>query len=164
VAIQRYPTEGVKVRLATLLAGASDADSDSLNLSVSTTSTNGGLVAVTSGWVFYTPAAGFTNADSFTYTVTDGEGGSAVGTVTVAIEVDNDPGQNLVITNMGNGSFLVSGSGIPGRTYQMQYTDSLTPTDWQDLSGGSETADPVGAFQYTDTTGSSSRSYRSVNP
>jgi hypothetical protein len=46
----------------------------------------------------------------------------------------------------------------------MQYTDSLTPANWQDLSNGSETADPTGAFQYTDTTGNSGRFYRSVNP
>jgi len=56
--------------------------------------------------------AGFTNADSFTFTVTDNYGGSATATVTVAIQVDNGQSQNLVITALGNNQFLISGSGI----------------------------------------------------
>jgi subtilisin-like proprotein convertase family protein len=160
----RYTTEGVKIRVADLLTNASDADSDTLAISISSTSANGGTLTTNSGWVFYTPATGYTNTDSFTYTVTDGYGGSATGTVTVGIITDNAPGQNLTITCLGGNSYLINGSGIPDRTYRMQYTDSLTPANWQDLSGGSVTADPTGAFQYTDTSGSSSRFYRSVNP
>jgi hypothetical protein len=162
--IERYPTQGVKVRLAVLLANASDGDGDPLNISVSSSSANAGTVTVSGGWVFYTPAAGFTNADSFTYTITDGHGGSAVGTVTVAIEVDNDPGVNLAITDLGNGSFRIDGSGIPGRTYRLQSTDTLTPANWQDISGGSLTADSLGRFQYTDTPGVGARFYRTVYP
>lgn len=162
--IARYAAAGVKIPIATLLTNEYDADSDSLTLTISSTSANGGTVTSNNGWVFYTPDLGDTGADSFTYTVTDGYGGSATGTVTVAIQVDNTPGQNLVIINQGGGSFLILGSGIPDRTYRMQYTDSLTPANWQDLSNGSETADPTGAFQYSDTTGNSGRFYRSVNP
>jgi hypothetical protein len=147
-----------------LLAKASDADSDGLSISVSTNSANGGTVSVSGGWVFYAPASGFTNADSFTYTVTDGQGGSATGTVTVAILVDTAPGQNLAATDLGNGSFRIDGNGIADRTYRLQYTDSLTPADWQDLAGGSVAADSAGKFQYTDTGGSSSRHYRTVWP
>jgi hypothetical protein len=162
--IERYPTQGVKVRLSTLLANDSDADSDTLTPSVSSTSANGGTVTVSGGWVFYTPAAGFTSTDSFTYTVTDGRGGSAIGTVTIAIKVDDEAGQNLTATDLGNGSFLIRGSGIPGRSYRLQYSDSLTPPNWQDLAGGSVTADSTGVFEFTDTAGASSRYYRSVYP
>ena len=162
--LQRYPTQGVKVRLATLLANASDADGDTLTMSVTNTSVNGGTITINGAWAFYTPAAGYTNADSFTYTVTDGQGGSATGTITVAIQVDAAPGQNLVITALGGSSYLISGSGIPGRTYRMQYTDSLTPANWLDFLGGSVTPDSTGAFQYTDPSGNSNRYYRSVYP
>ena len=164
IAIVRYPTQGVKVRLATILAAASDADSDTLNITVNSTSVNGGTVSVIGKWVYYTPADGDTSADSFTYTVTDGNGGSATGSVAVNIEVDNNVGQNLVLTDLGNGSYLIDGSGIPARVYRLQFTDSLTPANWQDLSGGSVTADAAGKFQYTDTSGSPTRYYRSVNP
>ncbi len=162
--IERYPTGTVKVRLATLLANDSDADSDSLGITVSTTSTNGGTVTTSGAWVFYTPTAGFTNADSFTYTITDGHGGSTVGTVTVAIKVDDAPGANLFITDLGGGSFRIVGYGIPGRTYRLQSTDSLSPTNWQFVSGGSVTASSTGYFEYTDTPGAGSRYYRTVYP
>ncbi len=162
--IERYPTQGVKVRLATLLANDSDAEGDSLNITVSSASANSGTITVSSGWAYYTPAADFTNLDTFTYTITDGHGGSTIGTVTVAIKVDNAPGVNLTLTDLGNGSFLVRGDGIPGRTYRMQYSDSMTPASWQFLADGTVTADSVGVFNYTDTAGSSSRYYRSVYP
>ena len=162
--ISRYAMQGVKVRLSTLLAKASDTDNDTLGISVSSTSANAGTITTSGAWVFYTPASGFTNADSFTYTITDGHGGSSSGTVTVAILADDAVGQNLVITDQGGGSFLVKGSGIPGRTYRMQYTDSFSPTAWTDFSGGSVTANSTGAFQFTDTSGSSGRYYRSVYP
>jgi hypothetical protein len=163
-AISRYATQGVKVRLSTLLAQASDADHDPLAISVSSTSANGGTITTGGDWVFYTPASGFTNTDSFTYTITDGHGGSAIGTVTVNLLTDDAVGQNLVITAQGGGTFLIKGCGIPGRTYRMQYTESLAPTAWTDFTNCNVTADSTGAFQFTDTSGSGSRYYRSVCP
>jgi subtilisin-like proprotein convertase family protein len=162
--IERYPTQGVKVQLATLLANDSDTDNDALNITVSATSASNATITVSGGWVYYTPAADFTNADSFTYTITDGQGGSTNGNVTVAIKVDDAPGVNLTLTDLGKGSFLIRGDGIPGRTYRMQYSDTIVPFDWQIISGGTVTADSVGVFNYTDTSGSSSRYYRSVYP
>lgn len=161
--IQRSPTTSVKVRLTTLLANDSDADNDTLTPVVSTTSANGASIRVSGGWVFYTPPAGFTNADSFTYTITDGRGGSAVGTVTVAILVDNSQSQNLVITPLGGNQYRIDGSGIPGRTYRLQFSDTA-PFTWQDLPGASLTADSVGRFQFTDTSTAPTRFYRSVYP
>ncbi|HWW02565.1 MAG TPA: MBG domain-containing protein [Candidatus Acidoferrum sp.] len=162
--IARYPTQSVKVQVSTLLANDSDADGDTLSLSVSSTSANGGTLTLSSGWVFYAPAAGFTNIDSFTYTITDGHGGSATGTVAVAIQVDNTAGQNLVITSLGNGSFRISGSGIAGLTYRLQYTDSIILPNWQGLAGGSVTADNTGVLEFIDSPGAGSRFYRSVYP
>jgi subtilisin-like proprotein convertase family protein len=162
--IDRYPTQGVKVRLATLLANDSDADGDTLTITVSSTSTNGATITVSGGWVFYTPAPGSTNVDQFTYTIADGRGAIVTGTVTVNIKVDNDPGQNLTIADLGGGSFRIRGSGIPGRTYRLQYTDEVVPANWQVLPGGTVTADVSGVFEFIDTSGSASRFYRSVYP
>jgi subtilisin-like proprotein convertase family protein len=162
--IERYPTQGVKVRLSTLLANDSDADADTLTISVGATSTNGATITVSGNWVQYTPAPGSTNVDQFTYTISDGRGAVVTGTVTVSIKVDNDPGQNLVITDLGGGSIQIRGSGIPGRTYRLQYTDTLAPAAWAELPGGSVTADATGAFVFTDTSGSPMRYYRSVYP
>jgi len=162
--IQRYPTQGVKVSLATLLANCSDADGDTLNLTVGSTSANGAAITVSNGWVFYAPAGGFTNADSFPYTVSDGYGGSAVGTVTVAIEVDTSAGQNLTITSLGNGSYLINGNGIPDYTYRLQHSPTINPANWQDIPGASVTAGSTGAFQYTDTPSGGMGFYRTVYP
>jgi hypothetical protein len=164
VTIERSPTTSVKVRLSTLLASCSDADGDTLTPTVSSTSASNATVTVSGGWVFYTPPAGFTNADSFTYTITDGRGGSAVGTVTVAIHVDNSPSQNLTITDLDNGSYRISGNGISGYTYRLQYSDTAAPFNWVNMFGGSVTADSTGKFEYIDTTGGSSRFYRTVYP
>ena len=160
--IERNPALSVKVRLTTLLANDSDADGDTLTPTVSSTSANGATITVNGGWVFYTPATGFTNADSFTYSITDGRGGSATGTVTVAIHVDNAPSQNLTITDLGGGSFLINGNGIVGYTYRLQASDTIAPFVWQTL--GSLTANGTGKFTYTDTSGSSARFYRTVYP
>jgi hypothetical protein len=121
---------------------------------------------VSGSWVSYTPAEGFTSADMFTYTLSDGHGGSVIGTVTVALKVDNDPAQNLVATLLGDGTFSIVGSGIPGRTYRLQYSDSLTPATWQNLGVATVTADATGAFSYIDTPpgGTTVRYYRTVYP
>ncbi len=162
--IERYATQGVKVRLSTLLANDSDADSDTLTPVVSSTSANGGTITVSGDWVTYTPASGWTTADTFTYTIADGRGAVITGTVTVNIKVDVDPGQNLTITDLGDGQFRIRGSGIPGRAYRLQFTDSLTPADWQLLPGATVTADVSGVFEFIDTSGSAMRYYRSVYP
>ena len=163
--IERYPTQGVKVRLTSLLANDSDADSDALNITVSSSSADGGTITVNDGWVFYAPVAGFTNVDSFTYTITDGHGGSAIGTVAVNIKVDTELAQNLTIA-AGElpQTTKITGSGIQGRTYRLQFTETINPASWLDLPGGSVTVDSTGVFQFVDTTASPERYYRSVYP
>lgn len=66
-----------------LLANDSDADGDRLSVaSVSAASQQGGAVA---GSYLYTPKAGFVGRDSFSYTISDGRGGSADGRVSVQV-------------------------------------------------------------------------------
>jgi hypothetical protein len=162
--IYRNPLFGTKILVATLLTNASSPNGNTLTLTVSSTSASNAPVTISSGWVFYTPLLGLTNADSFTYTVTDNYGGTAVATVTVAIEVNNSQSQNLIITALGNDQFLINGSGIPGYAYRLQYSDTTSPFIWQDFVGVSLTADSTGRFAYTDTTTSQTRQYSSVYP
>src|SRR5207253_3121705 len=44
----------------------------------------------TNGTIGYTPAANFNGVDRFTYTISDGHGGSATGAVTVTVTAVND--------------------------------------------------------------------------
>jgi hypothetical protein len=68
-----------------VLANDSDADGDALTISAfDATSANGGTVTCVAT-CDYTPAAGFSGDDTFTYTIEDGFGGSASATVTVSV-------------------------------------------------------------------------------
>ncbi|MFL6200116.1 MAG: Ig-like domain-containing protein [Thermoanaerobaculia bacterium] len=70
---------------------ANDADIDGAALSVSAvTQGSNGAVTTNGITVTYTPAAGFTGSDSFTYNVSDGLGGTATGLVSVAVANVND--------------------------------------------------------------------------
>jgi hypothetical protein len=68
-----------------------DVDGDTLTVTAVTQGTNGS-VAITNGGadVSYTPNANFFGADSFTYTVNDGNGGSDTATVNVTVTNVND--------------------------------------------------------------------------
>lgn len=78
-------TTGTPVTVA-VLANDSDADGDTLSISGYDRSTGkGGTVTQDGDKLVYTPAAGFTGEDSFTYTVSDGKGGSDTATVYVLV-------------------------------------------------------------------------------
>jgi len=72
-----------------VLANDSDIDGDTLTVSAVTQGTHG-TVAFTASNVTYTPAANYNGADSFTYTIGDGQGGSATATVSMAVSAVND--------------------------------------------------------------------------
>lgn len=63
-----------------------DANGDALTVSAVTQGANGSVVidAVT-GNPIYTPNAGYTGSDSFTYTVSDGHGGTSTATVSITV-------------------------------------------------------------------------------
>ncbi|MFV0472826.1 MAG: Ig-like domain-containing protein, partial [Pikeienuella sp.] len=67
-----------------VLANDTDADSETLTVTEVGTATNG-AVEIIDGRVAYNPNEGFAGTDSFTYIISDGEGGSATGTVTVTV-------------------------------------------------------------------------------
>ena len=75
------------IAAASLLSNDSDADGDSLSITgVDAVSAQGGAVTLNpDGSVAYTPVGGFNGEDSFGYTVSDGNGGSARATVDVAV-------------------------------------------------------------------------------
>ncbi|HEX5718560.1 MAG TPA: Ig-like domain-containing protein [Thermoanaerobaculia bacterium] len=77
-----------------VLVNDADVDGGALSVSAVTQGANG-AVATNGITVTYTPAAGFSGADSFTYNVSDGFGGTATGLVTVTVnEVNGAPVAN----------------------------------------------------------------------
>jgi hypothetical protein len=69
-------------------ANDSDIDGDALAVEAVGPPTHG-LADIAAGNIRYTPPAGFTGTDSFTYTVSDGKGGSASARVTVRVLATN---------------------------------------------------------------------------
>jgi hypothetical protein len=67
-----------------VLANDSDIDGDALAIETVSPPAHG-LADIVAGGIRYTPPAGFTGTDSFTYTVSDGKGGTA--SVQVAVRV-----------------------------------------------------------------------------
>ncbi len=72
-----------------VLANDTDADGDALSVQSFGQASNGTVVENSDGTLSYTPDAGFSGTDSFTYTVTDGIDEDAPATVTVTISLDD---------------------------------------------------------------------------
>jgi 2',3'-cyclic-nucleotide 2'-phosphodiesterase (5'-nucleotidase family) len=81
--------------------GASDADGDALTFRAITAPTRGAVTVAANGAFTYTPAAGASGADTFTFRANDGVLDSGLGTVTVTITAAGTPG---------------GGGGAPGAT------------------------------------------------
>ena len=164
VIVQINPlSAGIKFPLANL--DYYDADGDPLALNVSTHSDEGGAISTAQGWVFYTPLAGYSGADSFSYSVQDTFGATASATVEInpGVGIGDDQSANLSVVTLSNDTYLVTFSGIPWLDYTIQYTESLTQPDWHSIA--TMTADSQGFFKYVDTLpqGTPSRYYRSVS-
>ena len=117
------------------------------------------VVRQAGNWITYEPPAGFTDADAFAFAVNDGLGGVASGTATVGVNASVPARYDLRITDLGNGSSQLDFSGIPGRSYTVQYATSLPAADWQTL--GVVTADAAGSCGVVDASGNAGqRIYR----
>ncbi len=69
-----------------VLANDTDVNNDTLTVTAVSAPTSGGTATLNAnGTVTYTPTPGYLGADSFTYTISDGWGGTAIGTVTVEV-------------------------------------------------------------------------------
>jgi hypothetical protein len=68
-----------------VLANDSDVDSDVLTVTDVAGAAHGTVTIQSDGTVLYEPGPTFLNADSFTYTVSDNEGGISTGTVNVSL-------------------------------------------------------------------------------
>jgi hypothetical protein len=103
---------GVPVTIA-VLANDTDPNGDPLTITA-VGGAIGGSAAITGGSVSFTPAAGFSGAASFTYTITDGRGGTA--STGVSVTVTLAPAVDKTVSVDGAGSrttplFSTTGAG-----------------------------------------------------
>ncbi len=73
-----------------VLDNDSDIDGDDLTVSITTNVAHGSLVLNADNTITYTPNVDYNGADSFTYTVSDGNGGASVATVNLTVDPVND--------------------------------------------------------------------------
>jgi hypothetical protein len=163
--VLRYAEGGVRLSVSDLTANGTVAMYDVLTLvAVSSNSAAGGSVSLNGPWIYYTPPESGAASDTFTYTVSDGHCGRAVGTVTVQLNTNSPQPLHFGIAKMGDGSLQLAFDGLPGGTYQIQFTESLSSPNWKPLTN--QTADGFGVLQFTDwpATNAVGRFYRAVWP
>ena len=91
-----------------LFSNDTDIDGDALALSGFTQPTNGTLADNGDGTFTYTPVANFYGTDGFTYTISDGNGGTATGTAIIVVTpVGDTPQVSNVSTNAETQSGLI---------------------------------------------------------
>jgi VCBS repeat-containing protein len=73
-----------------VLANDTDADNDTLTVSAWTQGQHGSVSLNNDGTLKYTPDANYNGSDSFSYTISDGQGGIASATVAITVTPVND--------------------------------------------------------------------------
>ena len=134
------------ITISQLLTNVTDVDVDSLTLAGVSTSTNGIVLATNATLINYYNTNSV--ADQFTYTVSDGFGGTSTGTVTIGINTNSVFGQTSPSISTTGGAPTISFAGIPGYSYSVLRSTNVTfiPFDliWTTNAPNS------GLFNYTD--------------
>ena len=143
-----------------VLGNDTDVDGDDLTVDSFTDPSNGVLVEENDGTFTYSPDADFNGSDSFTYSVSDGKGGTDTATVTITVNpvndgpVANDDSANTDEDTSVNIDVLLNDTDVDG--------DDLTVDSFTDPSNGTLVEENDGTFTYTpaaDFNGSDSFTY-----
>jgi hypothetical protein len=153
----------IALLISKLVGNDPDADGDRLTFELLDGVTEQrGTVDVVGQAVVYVPDPALVGADSFRYRVTDPYGGWAEGVVRVTVQAPTSGVRTIVsVTPGGQGAVTVRFIGIPGRRYQLQWSEDLL--FWSRLS--EVMAGANGGIEFTDPQADSSRRfYRIVQP
>jgi subtilisin-like proprotein convertase family protein len=145
---------------AKLTTRGADSDGDALTVSaVSSTSTNGGTVTLSGGVITYRSKTNSTAADAFSYTLTDGYGGTVTGSVLVNVSTASAGQSQLSIQPISGGNVRLTFLGVVGYKYALELTHSLgLPMTWTSLV--TNTAGFNGLLIFTNTPSGGDDFYR----
>jgi VCBS repeat-containing protein len=129
-----------------MLPAATDADGDTVTYAKAGDPSHGTLSIAADGGYIYTPAADYHGADSFQYTVGDGQGGSNTYTVAVTVTPVNDAPVASGTRISAQEDTPVSGT-LPAATDVER--DPLMYTKASDPAHGTVVVTPAGAYTYT---------------
>ena len=163
--VTRTAGQTIKVALSQLAALWTDADGDTITLTGMVVTSTNHLILQTISWTNGVAIAanaanlayayiGYPNGananDQFTYTLSDGYGGTAVGTVQIVTSSSPLFGQVSSLSPLAGHPDLVF-LGHPGYSYRVQRTTSVSPANW--VSIWTTNAPASGLFHYTDNFG-----------
>ncbi|MEE2933475.1 MAG: tandem-95 repeat protein, partial [Pseudomonadota bacterium] len=142
---QDHSAAGAEDTVINGLITATDIDGDSLTFSLANEPTNGFVDVNKDGSYSYRPNANYNGSDSFTYLVSDGNGGTATGAVTLDVTAINDApisaGVELSVSEDSSVSGVLSATDIE--------KDTLSFSLASDGKGGTAIVKPDGSFIYT---------------
>ncbi|GIF24154.1 putative repeat protein (TIGR01451 family) [Actinoplanes tereljensis] len=135
-----------------VLAQASDANAgDTLTVTGVTTPAHGSVERNSDGTLTYTPNTGYSGADTFTYTVSDGHpGGSASNTVTLTVTNAAPVAGADAVTVPADQASTVA---VLANDTDANTADTLTVTIDQQPTHGTATVNPDGTVKYTPVAG-----------
>ena len=175
----------VTITAATLLSNDTDIDGDTLSVTSVQGATHG-TVALVGGDAVFTPTANYNGPASFTYTISDGNGGTSTATVNLTVNPMNDPptittddgvvgGNDLVyesglatgsspsaITKVAEGTFTVSDADGLGNIKSIAFTSTGT-SDTTLTIGSGGIVDLAGMVEKTFTTSNGTVELTSYN-
>ncbi len=135
-----------RILISDLLTNVTDADGDTIAFSSASSSTNGVTLVIAAGYLNYYNTNNV--ADRFNYTVSDGFGGTASGSVMINLNSGAIFGQASPNISTTGGAPTISFAGIPGYSYSVQRSTNISfiPFDlvWTTNAPGG------GVFKYTD--------------
>lgn len=133
-----------------VLANDSDVDGDSLTATLTTSPAHGTLVLNSDGSFDYIPTPGYSGADSFSYSVNDGAGGTSEATVAIDIQPRNSApvASDDAYSILEDGTLNIAAAGVLDNDHDVD-GDSLALSLVSGPAHGSLTLNADGSFQYT---------------
>jgi VCBS repeat-containing protein len=122
-----------------------DVDGDVITFTITSDPTNGDVVVASDGSFTYTPDTNYNGTDSFQFTVDDGNGGSSVGNITIAIAAVND----APVANDGTDSGAEDGGAITGLASFSDVDSAEYVSTYGQGAHGVVTMDSAGNYSYT---------------
>jgi ELWxxDGT repeat protein len=152
-----YPTDEdtpLTVSAPGVLGNDTDSDGDTLSAGSAGDPANGSVTLNADGSFTYTPDANFNGTDTFAYEVSDGQGGTDTGLVTITVNSLNDGPEAIddAYTTKEDTTLNVSAPGVLGNDTDPD-GGTLTAGSPSTPDNGTVTLNPDGSFTYTPDAG-----------